>query len=68
LNGQKESTPQQQEEWERRKNKYYTYAQVFRNLVMAYDQKKFGNLTEEEITQGKNRRWEFSIREIRRSI
>jgi hypothetical protein len=35
---------------------------------VAYDHKKFGNLTEEEIAQGKNRKWEFSIREIQRTI
>jgi hypothetical protein len=35
---------------------------------MAYNQKEFGNLTEEEIAQGKNRKWKFSIREIQRTI
>jgi hypothetical protein len=35
--GQKELTPEQREEWDKRQNKYQTYAQVFRNLVMAYD-------------------------------
>jgi hypothetical protein len=29
LNGQRGLTPEQQEEWERQQNKYYTYAQVF---------------------------------------
>jgi hypothetical protein len=45
--GQKELTPEQQAEWNKRQNKYHTYSHIFRNLVMAYDQKKFGNLTEE---------------------
>jgi hypothetical protein len=34
---QKELTPEQQEEWDKRQNKYHIYAQVFRNLVVAYD-------------------------------